>query len=564
MTRARTTSPMTRNQRRKSSEILSEVKLRKVVPDVPRNETERGELLEDLQTMGCSGSLEKPWGFKDDRIVRELLDGVSNEFDNSIRATPTQWTEECWGEVYNFSTGGGGLVGRKDEYVKDCFQALPSPKDGYAIEDCTDARHRRVLAFLVPILYLEKPNRITVTMGNTIFGALNGGRKVNWAQIIANLVIQLVARVGKSRASPICPFLYHLYERKELLKPEEEKTWKIQEAMMKYGESGSLDEDGSRSGSDDVLEEEEEEECQVLLNRHPKRQRQEEKPAQGDATLIPKVEGVPVTSSRERFEAICKALDEMQAEHRERGELLRDVCQLVECTPSNLPDRIRKMVTEHSRVEDSKRLREKNARLNLEVGSLINKNQTARMHAEAAAEKIQMFASQAGEVVAKAELFDEKVGIGSKPSGTRIALILTDYSEKLERVLGDMREVVNQVTDLRRQPERQDLGASSSKGVPNLSKLSLPESFSGLPTMEDLTGVDVTPGSKNAHGPKDARKGKSPGKKDRDEIMTSAYKGESGSGAEDYSIPDLHQKRQMQAVSPDQETAGFVIPKMTK
>jgi hypothetical protein len=81
--------------------------------------------------------------------------------------------------------------------------------------------------------------------------------------------------------------------------------------MMKYGESGSSDEDGSGSGSDDESEEEEEEEYQVLLNRHPKRQRQEEKPAQGDATLIPKVEGVPATSSKDRFEAICKALGEM-------------------------------------------------------------------------------------------------------------------------------------------------------------------------------------------------------------------------------------------------------------
>jgi hypothetical protein len=111
--------------------------------------------------------------------------------------------------------------------VKDCFRALPSPKDGYAIGDYIDARHRRVLVFLVPILYPEKPNRITVTMGNTIFGALNGGRKVNWARIISNLVVQLVARVGKSHASPICPFLYHLYERRELLRPEEEKNWKI-------------------------------------------------------------------------------------------------------------------------------------------------------------------------------------------------------------------------------------------------------------------------------------------------------------------------------------------------
>jgi hypothetical protein len=52
--------------------------------------------------MGCSGFLEKPWGFKDEEIVRELLDGVSNEFDNSIRALPTRWTEEVWREVYNF------------------------------------------------------------------------------------------------------------------------------------------------------------------------------------------------------------------------------------------------------------------------------------------------------------------------------------------------------------------------------------------------------------------------------------------------------------------------------
>jgi hypothetical protein len=260
-------------------------------------------------------------------------------------------------------------------------------------------------------------------------------------------------------------------------------------------------------------------------------------------------------------------LGEMQAEHRMRGELLREACQLAECTPSNLPDRIWKMVVEQSRVEDSKRLREENARLNLEVGNLINENQAAKVHAEAvvaAAEKIRMFASQAGEVVAKAELFNEKVGIGSKPSGTQIALILTNYSEKLERVLADMREVVNQVTDLKRQPERPDLGASSSKGVPNLSNLSLPETFSGLPTMEELTRVGATLESKIAPGPKDSRKGGSPVMKDRDEIMTSTSKGGSESGTEDFPIPDLHQRRQMQAMSPNQETAGFVTPKMTK
>jgi hypothetical protein len=278
------------------------------------------------------------------------------------------------------------------------------------------------------------------------------------------------------------------------------------------------------------------------------------------------VEGVPATSSKDWFEAICKMLGEMQAEHQMRGELLRVVYQLIDYTPTSLPDRIRKMVTDQSRVEDSKKLRDENAALNLELGTLMSENQAARKQAEAAlaaVEQIRMFAHQAGEVVAKAELFDEKIGIGSKPSGTRIALILTDYSEKLEQVLEDMREVVNHVTSLRRQPKRQDLAASSSKGVPNLSKLSLLDSFSGLPNVEDYTGVDVTLESKGVQGPKDVRKGKSPGKKDRDVIMTSASKEvESGSGGDRFPIPDLHQRRGLKAFSPDQETAGFRTPSL--
>jgi hypothetical protein len=256
------------------------------------------------------------------------------------------------------------------------------------------------------------------------------------------------------------------------------------------------------------------------------------------------VEGVPVTTSQDRFEAIVKALGEMQGEHRMRGELLRVVCQLVDCTPTSLPDQIRKMMADQPQVEDSKMLRQENAKLNLEVGTLRSENQAARKQAEsalAATERIRTFAHQVGKVVAKAELFDEKVGIGSKPSGTRIAMILTDYSKKLERVLEDMREVVDHVTSLRRQPERQDLAASSSKGVPNLSKLSLPDSFSGLPNVEDYVGVDVTPESKGVEAPKEARKGKSPRMKDRDVVMTSASKeAESGSGGDRFPIPDLH------------------------
>jgi hypothetical protein len=46
--------------------------------------------------------------------------------------------------------------------------------------------------------------------------------------------------------------------------------------------------------------------------------------------------------------------------------------------------------------------------------------------------------------------------------------------------------------------------------------------------------------------------------------MTSASKGKSGSEREEFLILDLHQRVGQEAMSPDQETAGFLTPKMTK
>jgi hypothetical protein len=88
----------------------------------------------------------------------------------------------------------------------------------------------------------------------------------------------------------------------------------------------------------------------------------------------------------------------MQAEHDRKGELLREACELAVCAPSELPDRIWNMMVEQAQVEDSRKLREENARLNLEVGSFINKNWATWKQAKAAAaaaERIREFVHQA-------------------------------------------------------------------------------------------------------------------------------------------------------------------------
>ena len=66
------------------------------------------------------------------------------------------------------------MASRMDRFIDGKFFAWVNPKDGFAVSKYKEARARRVLKFLVPLLYPEKPTRVTITMENTIFGALFG------------------------------------------------------------------------------------------------------------------------------------------------------------------------------------------------------------------------------------------------------------------------------------------------------------------------------------------------------------------------------------------------------
>ena len=64
-----------------------------------------------------------------------------------------------------------------------------------------------MLKFLVPHLYPEKPTRVTITMENTIFGALSRERPVDCKHVMKDVVQRLFAGMGKSKANtnlPIC------------------------------------------------------------------------------------------------------------------------------------------------------------------------------------------------------------------------------------------------------------------------------------------------------------------------------------------------------------------------
>ena len=86
--------------------------------------------------------------------------------------------------MYGFDVRDEGFASRIDKFIRGKFRNLVNPKDRFVVADCKDARAKRILEFLIPILYLEKPTRVMITIGNTIFGALLGERKINWGIIL--------------------------------------------------------------------------------------------------------------------------------------------------------------------------------------------------------------------------------------------------------------------------------------------------------------------------------------------------------------------------------------------
>ena len=208
--------------------------LKAIVLGIPKSAKDRELLEEDLRRIGCHSLKEKPWGLCMEEMVVELLGNKDNRWHKTVRQAPEKWTAKEWRKVYGFANEGEGMASRTNRFIDGKFSAWVNPKDGFAVADCKEARARRVVEFLVPLLYPEKPTRVTIMVGNTIFGALSRERPVDWGLVMKDLVQRLFSGMDKSKATPICPYVFHLYQLHEVLLPAEKKEYRIKEALLKH------------------------------------------------------------------------------------------------------------------------------------------------------------------------------------------------------------------------------------------------------------------------------------------------------------------------------------------
>ena len=86
------------------------------------------------------------------------------------------------------------MASRTHKFASSKFSTPVHPKDGYVVADCENPWKRRVLEFVVPILYPKKPTRITMMISNTIFSALSSARLVSWGVVMQEVVRKLVSQ----------------------------------------------------------------------------------------------------------------------------------------------------------------------------------------------------------------------------------------------------------------------------------------------------------------------------------------------------------------------------------
>ena len=147
---------------------------------------------------------------------------------------PVQWIAEVWADVYGFAPRKGeGWANWKDTYFVGKFRMEHDPKDGFHPGDCQNVREHRVIEFLLPILYPEKPKRLSITMANTIFEALFGTQPVRWGRLIQKLVEKSIPHIGK-KPFPLSPYLLHLYQRNNYVNEAEEEAITIAEDEVVY------------------------------------------------------------------------------------------------------------------------------------------------------------------------------------------------------------------------------------------------------------------------------------------------------------------------------------------
>jgi hypothetical protein len=443
------------------------IPMKPLVPAIPTDDEELRQLGEDLRKMGCDGLLAQPWNVQDDKVLREFKFPRGNQWLHTKRREPEKWTPNTWAKVYGFQKGvGEGWAGRKDGMFLGKFKGGVDPKEGLHPTNCRNARERKVLEFLMPILNPEKPKRISLTMANTLFGAMSGVRPVNWGLLIHEVVARAIPNIGR-KPSYLSPFLLHLYRRYECITADEEDLLAIAADEIAY-KVREVAPDSSTSSDPANPEAPPSSPGSPPSKRAPS---PAPSPRRAASPPLPPPETHPEAGPSRAspwrnvdlsswefpetpFKRAYEEMDELQAQYYRLEHITKGAsAALGGCGPGNIIREIAKRADSRKKLEEVKRefdlAKTDNAHLHAQVASMAKelgqKNEELwKYHSEQAVvfNQIRELVGHPGEVVAKAQLYDQ-LGEDGDPKSTKQAIpVLVKYARRITNLFAEIQKVI--------------------------------------------------------------------------------------------------------------------------
>ena len=157
--------------------------------------------------------------------------------------------------------------------------------------------------------------------------------------VVKDLVQRLLSGMGKSKATPICLYVFHLYHSQELLLPTEKKEYRTKEALQKYNIESKGEDDLESPANPDEEENSDDSECESLtpseiwevqkqeatrLKKSPMNKRKQP-PAPKDPVSNKRKSPPPVDAAQRSYQTIATACREIRAREREREALIQEV-----------------------------------------------------------------------------------------------------------------------------------------------------------------------------------------------------------------------------------------------
>ena len=264
-----------------------------------------------------------------------------------------------------------------------------------------------------------------------------------------DIIQQLVAGMGRSKATPLCPYVFHLYHMQEVLLPTtKKKEYRIAEALLKHNVEPEEEErlEASKDSERESLDSKEIQEIQRQKFQQLKKSPRGKRESLAAKDLVEKRKTPTIgDAAKDPYQTITTSLQEIWQWEQKQGELIRALCKKLgkvrpkelEAAIDNLPSRKRMDELEAK----NSFLLDKGNKLKVELKQerkdhlkAIDKLNSALLFNQ----KLEAYVGNTGEVVNKARLFDENLA-KHLVSAAKVIPVLVDFAEKMEELLDNMR-----------------------------------------------------------------------------------------------------------------------------